>query len=497
VRYATRPQKKDTVLKNKKIFRRKKHVFRNLLHLLKTNLGLLVPLAGDGRRTAPSGTAGISGREPLRLGPHRRSFRETTIIAGCCAVVLLVLFGITLYLPWSDIAQRHFSSVAAAWFVLMPVAFFLALLGTFATLVAVGGCVALYRDLCEERGLPYVVTRPRERIAGPMALALRRILKPAAKLRPGELAEVRSLPEILATLDERGCLDGLPFMPEMAAYCGHRYPVHRRVEKIWEYAHGSGMRRMRNAVLLRTLRCDGRSHAGCQAACQLVWKEAWLKPAAAAGRRRAARPVRPVDLDAHTQDTANGALRYVCQMTQMRDASTQLPPRDVSHYWRDLAGGNIRLAPLLIEISIRLFNSTQWRLHKPMWPVFEPMAGDTSPHMDLGLQPGQIVRVKSKHAIEATLNRKFRNRGLEFGRDMLFYCGGSYRVVARVDRLVHEGTGELLELNTPSILLEGVTAIGGSIVSPQNEYYFWREIWLEPRSPVRQARTRAGEEARG
>ena len=60
-----------------------------------------------------------------------------------------------------------------------------------------------------------------------------------------------------------------------------------------------------------------------------------------------------------------------------------------------------------------------------------------------------------------TLNRKFRNRGLEFGKDMLFYCGGSYRVAASIDRIVHEGTGELLLFKTPSILLEGVTAIGG------------------------------------
>jgi len=35
-------------------------------------------------------------------------------------------------------------------------------------------------------------------------------------------------------------------------------------------------------------------------------------------------------------------------------------------------------------------------------------------------------------------------------------------------------------LKTPSILLEGVTSVGGTTLSPQNEYYFWREIWLEP-----------------
>jgi hypothetical protein len=127
-----------------------------------------------------------------------------------------------------------------------------------------------------------------------------------------------------------------------------------------------------------------------------------------------------------------------------------------------------------------LFNGAQWRLGGPIWPVFKPTNSGSSPHQNLGLQPGQTVRVKSKHAIEATLNSKYRNRGLEFGIDMLFYCGGSYRVAATINRIVHEGTGELLVFKTPSILLEGVTGIGGSILNPQNEYYFWREIWLDP-----------------
>jgi hypothetical protein len=268
-------------------------------------------------------------------------------------------------------------------------------------------------------------------------------------------------------------------MPEMAAFCGHCVPVHRRLEKVWEYAHGTGMRRVRNAVLLRALRCDGQSHGGCQAACQLIWKEAWLKRPWMGGSGTLGAP-RHLDLDAHTQVTGEGGLRYICQMTEIQRASSQLHSRDLGHYWRDLRVGNIRLLPLLAAISVRLFNGIQGRLGGPIWPVVEPMNRDSSPHLDLGLQPGQMVRIKSKRAIAMTLNRKSRNRGLGFGEDMIFYCGGSYRVAARIDRIVHERTGELLLLKTPSILLEGVTAIGGPILNPQNEFYFWREIWLDP-----------------
>jgi len=165
---------------------------------------------------------------------------------------------------------------------------------------------------------------------------------------------------------------------------------------------------------------------------------------------------------------------------EIQRASSQLRLRGLGHYWRDLRVGNVRLLPLLVAISVRLFNGIQWRLGGSIWPVLEPMNSDSSPHQNLGLRPGQMVRVKSKHAIAATLNRNSRNRGLGFGEDMIFYCGGSYRVAACINRIVHEGTGELLLLKTPSILLEGVTAIGGSILNPQNEFYFCREIWLDP-----------------
>src|SRR5436190_601573 len=50
-------------------------------------------------------------------------------------------------------------------------------------------------------------------------------------LRAGEWVEVRSAEEILATLDERGCLDALPFMPEMLEYCERRFRVIKAAHK--------------------------------------------------------------------------------------------------------------------------------------------------------------------------------------------------------------------------------------------------------------------------
>lgn len=414
----------------------------------------------------------------MQFSSHARNFLGTTILATCSSIVLIILAGMTSSLLSSAIGEH----LLPAWGILLLVglaAIALSVLAAVAALVAIGGLVAVVRDFCEERGMPYFSVRPRERIAGPITLVIRRLLNPNAGLRPGEIVEVRSLPEILATLDEKGCLEGLPFMPEMAAFCGHRVAVQRRVEKVWEYAHGTGMRRFRDAVLLQALRCDGKSHGGCQAACQLIWKEVWLKRPGTHNSPALGAP-RQLDLGAHTHITVEGTLRYICQMTEIQRASTQLHLRGLGHYWRDLRVGNVRLLPLLVTFSIRLFNAAQWRLGGPKWPVFTPADSDSSPHQSLGLRPGQMVRVKSKHDIEATLNRQFRNRGLEFGEELLFYCGGSYRVAASIDRIVHEATGELLLFKSPSILLEGATGIGGTIINPQNEYYFWREIWLDP-----------------
>ena len=47
----------------------------------------------------------------------------------------------------------------------------------------------------------------------------------AEGLHVGDLVEVRSAEEIVATLDERGELENLPFMPEMLKFCGQRLSV--------------------------------------------------------------------------------------------------------------------------------------------------------------------------------------------------------------------------------------------------------------------------------
>jgi hypothetical protein len=99
---------------------------------------------------------------------------------------------------------------------------------------------------------------------------------------------------------------------------------------------------------------------------------------------------------------------------------------------------------------------------------------------NLGLKPGELVRIKTKAEIERTLNSRNRNKGLWFDRDMLRYCGGEYRVAARVDHLIDEKTGQLVHFKNSCIALEGVTATGEYLAfCPQDEAIFWRESWLQ------------------
>jgi len=99
----------------------------------------------------------------------------------------------------------------------------------------------------------------------------------ALNLKPGELVEVRSEKEILVTLDHRGKLKGLSFTPEMRKYCGGRFRVYKKLERIIVEATGELRTIKSPTVLLEGVICDGKAHGGCDRTCFCFWREAWLK----------------------------------------------------------------------------------------------------------------------------------------------------------------------------------------------------------------------------
>jgi hypothetical protein len=149
------------------------------------------------------------------------------------------------------------------------------------------------------------------------------------------MVEVRSAAEILTTLDEQGALEALPFMPEMVAYCGGRFAVDRRTEKVCDTIQYGGSRRIHDCLLLDDVRCDGSGHDGCQAECRLYWKEAWLKsvtpgePAADSGDNyEELLALLKAWREAHGPPQRKAGVRYRCQATEMLAASEPLSLTD-------------------------------------------------------------------------------------------------------------------------------------------------------------------------
>jgi hypothetical protein len=320
-------------------------------------------------------------------------------------------------------------------------------------------------------------------------------------LRVGEVAEVRSEREILATLDEQGELDGLPFMPEMLQFCGRRFTVAKRAAKLCDTINAGGMHRMEHAVHLQGVRCDGQAHGGCQAACLVYWKEAWLKRVDADGpaERTATPQAEPGrSLPLLTQATrkvgdaiASGEEVFSCQATELlRAAPARIPPWAIGQYVLDVRSTNAGFFTVLRSVVVGAFNEYQdlsarllprWlRIHQGKRFPFLDGALRKTPTETLHLQPGELVRIKSKEEIVKTLDAGNRNRGMKFDAEMLQYCGRQARVLGRVERIIDEPTGRMLELKNSCIVLEDVICTGAyHRLCPRGTYPYWREIWLE------------------
>jgi len=339
-----------------------------------------------------------------------------------------------------------------------------------------------------------------------------------SRFRAGDLVEVRSKEEILATLDERGCVDGMPFMPEMLPFCGRLFCVSAVAHKTCDTITGTWVtRRLRATVHLAGVRCDGSAHGGCQADCNLFWNDVWLRPVAAGNRTpaapRNAASVRCSETDLRTRtrqpESANDPEpRYSCQTTRLLEATEPLPWWEPRQYLFDMATGNrspgrvlrvLLLATLRwfqprMPLGYRLFKAFHDRMH--LWLSGRPSPsldgkiarGSPTPTGRLDLKPGEYVRIKSKAEIEQTLDEAGNNRGLSFDREeMAPYCGRVCKVRSSVSKIIDEATGKMRHMKQPCIILEDVTCkseyASCRLNCPRAIFSYWREIWLERVSP--------------
>lgn len=332
----------------------------------------------------------------------------------------------------------------------------------------------------------------------------------------GDWVEIRSREEILKTLDGKGQMDGMPFMPEMFGFCGQRFQVYKRAHKTCDTVFPVRGRRVDRAVHLQT-RCDGSAHGGCQAGCLIFWKEAWLKtvggsshtdlrmPESQTSVSDAAASVSEANVLAGTRvpNENREAAPYVCQATQLPYATTKLEWWDLRQYIEDYRSGNVGLWRIVRGMTYSMY----YHLSQAGCGVGAPMRwfydkfhslwrgtcfprkggsiphGQTTPSATLDLQPGELVRVKSQAEILQTISTLNMNRGLGWDAEMVPYCGGTYRVLKRVTQIIDEKTGKMQHMKTPCVILEdvicGARYSGCRMFCPRSIYPYWREIWLE------------------
>jgi hypothetical protein len=312
-----------------------------------------------------------------------------------------------------------------------------------------------------------------------------------AGFKRGDLVEVRSAAEILDTLDAQGALEAMPFMPEMVAYCGRRFTVDRRAEKVCDTINSNlQSRRLADTVLLDDLRCDGSGHDGCDAECRFYWKEAWLRrvqhgdaPGGEIIDLAAVKALRAL-VERHVHQPANGSeVRYRCQVTEMVAASTALSTLDPRPYVHELTSGNVTLRTFARVMPRAVVVQSLHRLNRLPMPPLKGASAKSPEAPPLDLQPGEWVRVKSPEQIREMLNDKGRNRGLWFDREMKAFCGQVLKVRGRVERIIDEPTGRMIQLSSDCIKLEGGVCSGelstGRWFCPREIYSYFRECWLE------------------
>ncbi len=311
-----------------------------------------------------------------------------------------------------------------------------------------------------------------------------------SRLRAGDIVEVRPPAEILATLDEESSADRLPFMPEMLRFVGQRFTITARVEKVCDTFGGTGNRRFRDTVILDDLRCDGSAHDGCQAGCRLLWRASWVRPVDGAARAATGDPARLGELEERARSATrarhelDGQERevYRCQATELVSASEPFPDRDLLKYVREVQCGNVGIGRF-VRVCVRAVVRKLGRA-LGLWTEYalRPAPDASVDGEPLHLRPGELVQVKSKAEIARAIDENCRNRGLSFDWEMLPYCGGVYRVKDRVERIIDEGTGRMLEMKHDCIILDGVVCSGdlseGRWFCPRAIYPYWREAWL-------------------
>lgn len=273
----------------------------------------------------------------------------------------------------------------------------------------------------------------------------------------------------------------------MIRYLGKQVRVKRWVNNVcFQQAGQVVFGELPDTVVLDTDRCDGQDFGGCQMACPLLWKTKWLANENTSKKENGLdRQLRSVSnhIDAEQEllkiaeanvQSKQGGENYCCQATQLHEIASPRSKTDFRQYKNEINLNRVAVSSMASSFCSGMLS----RIKGTNKGVVGRLA--KTPTVDLQLNLGEVVRVKSKLEIVATLDTHGKNRGLWFDPVMLRYCGQTLKVSKRVNRIVDESSGRLVQMKTPSIVLDDLHC------QPSDRRFcsrllhlFWREIWLE------------------
>jgi hypothetical protein len=294
--------------------------------------------------------------------------------------------------------------------------------------------------------------------------------------KAGDIVEVLSFDEIKMTLDERGCYDNLPFMPEMIKYCGQRFRVSAQINLIC--VNEIGVRGFNNSALLVNVYCDGSYHDGCQKSCTIIWKNAWLKKCSNDFLHSDT-----IETHYHSENddlkvVRNNGRDYFCQSSQLAQASEDIKVTSYLRYlMKEFFSGNRKIL-LFVKDFYHFFYFRLLKLPSDSKCKYLTGEQNETPQESLNLQPGDWVEVKSEEEIKNTLDKKGQNRGLVFSPEMIGYCGKRFKVRQRIEKMISEQTGHMFNIKN-TVILEDVMCTGTcKFGCSRYLHHWWREIWL-------------------
>ena len=264
-------------------------------------------------------------------------------------------------------------------------------------------------------------------------------------------------------------------MPEMLKYCGRVLPVTQRADATCAGNGLSGAWRTRSTC--GTIRCDGSFHDGCQAACLMYWKEAWLEraedavpaPTRAELERRASRRSsrrrwsRPRAIKRRRRDSlslpgdgdperppsrcacANRTVPARAAATGSGRRSSRAWSIEAINQWQAFSRAGCRhgcRSPAAAGIPF-VHRKARRRARRR-----RAASSTCSPAISCGSRASERSSPRSTRTTRtAACTSITRWRGT---------AGETRACRARVDRLIEESNGEMIEIKSDCILLEGV-----------------------------------------